>query len=113
MDQILQTMLGKIATTTGFIFFVAIITFGYLGIWLLFLYEPKPKLKKAAPQKAAEGAKEGKEARPGTGRLIFFSILIVQPGSNCNRSGLFYYQPSSGYSGYFFAIAATSSRTDT
>lgn len=63
MDQLLQTILAKIATTTGFIFFVAIITFGYLGIWLLFLYEPKPKRKKAAPQKA-EGAKEGKEARP-------------------------------------------------
>ena len=58
MDQILQTMLAKIATTTGFIFFVAMITFGYLGIWMLFMYEPKPKRKKVAPKKASEGARE-------------------------------------------------------
>ena len=56
MADTIPNVLQFISTPRGFIIFCAVIGTAYIGVWLLFLFEPAPKKKKsAADKKSAEG----------------------------------------------------------
>ena len=58
MSDTLNDILAYIATPSGFIVFIAVMTMAYGGIWFLFLFEGKPPSKKSPAKGEGEKVEE-------------------------------------------------------